>query len=62
MRPPEPEFLTEWKKLYAAMPKCCHNCENYSALGECIIFFECPPPEFIESSGKCENWLREIPF
>ena len=35
-RPPEPEFLQQWREwLRAGTPKCCHTCEYYTNEGQC---------------------------
>lgn len=33
-RPPEPEFLVQWREwMRAGPPKCCHTCEHYDQFG-----------------------------
>lgn len=65
-RPPEPGFLTAWRKQReetAEFPKCCHTCDHYSALGECRLVGEIPPPDFVaHGSRECPDYLEEIPF
>lgn len=62
-RPPEPEFLVQWREWYeAGPPRCCHTCENYGNDGLCTEFFMTPPVEFAEAVGECPSWMMEIPF
>ena len=62
-RPPEPEFLVQWREWdRAGPPRCCHTCENYGHDGMCVEFFMKPPPEFAEAVGECPKWEQEVPF
>ncbi len=62
-RPPEPEFLIQWREWDRAWPpKCCHTCEHYGVDGLCTEFFMTPPEDFASSIDACNKWEREIPF
>lgn len=62
-RPPEPEFLVQWREWYeAGPPRCCHTCENYGNDGLCTEFFMTPPAEFAEAVGECPSWMMAVPF
>jgi hypothetical protein len=38
-KPPEPEFLKQWRDwIKAGPPRCCHTCENYKEDGRCAEF------------------------
>lgn len=63
MRPDKPDFLKQYEEwMRAGPPKCCHTCDNFGGLGECLHFGSQPPAEFIESQDQCDQWIREIPF
>lgn len=62
-RPPEPEFLIQWRDwMRAGPPKCCHTCDNFTAQGACIAFNMRPPDDFTSQLDVCPQWLEEIPF
>ena len=62
-RPPEPQFLVQWREWdRAGPPRCCHTCENYGTDGLCVEFFMKPPPEFAEAVGECPKWEQEVKF
>jgi hypothetical protein len=62
-RPPEPEFLIQWRELMrAGPPKCCHTCENFSQSGHCLEFNMAPPEDFASTVDACDKWFEEIPF
>jgi hypothetical protein len=62
-RPPEPEFLTQWREwLAAGPPKCCHTCDFYGLDGKCVEFGIEPPIEFTAQSDQCDRWVQELPF
>jgi len=62
-RPPEPEFLIQWREwVQAGPPRCCHTCEHYGVDGLCVEFFMTPPAEFAETVGECPKWEQECPF
>lgn len=62
-RPPEPEFLIQWREwMRAGPPKLCHTCEHYGIDGLCTEFFMTPPEDFASSIDACDKWEREIPF
>jgi len=62
-RPPEPEFLIQWREwVKAGPPKCCHTCENYDHQGKCFEFDMTPPEDFTATVDACDKWEMEIPF
>ena len=62
-RPPEPEYLIQWREwIKAGPPKCCHTCDYYSGAGDCLAFDMRPPEDFAATQGACEKWIQEIPF
>lgn len=62
-RPPEPEHVQRWRKLFAsATPRCCHTCDNYLHTGMCDLHNAAPPPEFAAQEGVCQQWVEEVPF
>lgn len=63
MRHPEPDSVTNFKRMVAiGPPRCCHTCEFYDVKGTCVVFFMEPPKEFAETHGECADYEREIPF
>lgn len=61
MRPPEPDFLIEWRQTRNT-PHCCHTCAHYNYEGWCRKFKSTPPAEFANTRDACESWEDEIPF
>jgi hypothetical protein len=62
-RPPEPEFLIQWREWdRAGPPKCCHTCEHYGVDGLCVEFFMRPPDDFAATPDACDQWIVELPF
>lgn len=61
MRAPEPDFVTEWRKL-PPTPKCCHTCSYYMADGQCEKHGVEPPHEFTILVNACPDWIEECPF
>jgi len=62
-RPPEPEFLVQWREWdRAGPPRCCHTCENYGHDGLCVEFFMKPPAKFAADVDACPKWEAECPF
>jgi len=62
-RPPEPQFLVDYRKwLDAGPPKCCHTCEHYGTDGLCTEFWMEPPAEFAATVDACPKWLEDCPF
>lgn len=62
-RPPEPEFLIQWREwMRAGPPRFCHTCEHYGVDGLCVVFFMKPPVDFAATVGECADWEMEIPF
>lgn len=62
-RPPEPEFLIQWRELMrAGPPKCCFTCDYYTKEGVCDVYDSRPPDGFASSVDACEHWIIEIPF
>lgn len=65
-RPPEPEYLIQWRQIRLAtnaIPRCCHTCENFDSEGKCSQFGETPPTDYIDYGSKdCEAYNDEIPF
>jgi hypothetical protein len=62
-RPPEPEWLIQWREwMRAGPPKCCHTCDHYDKSGHCLAFDLRPPEEFAGTVDACDRWLMEVPF
>jgi hypothetical protein len=62
-RPPEPQFLVDYRDwVKAGPPKCCHTCEHYGNDGLCTEFFMEPPAEFAAEVDACPKWEWELPF
>ena len=62
-RPPEPQFLIDYRNLIEeGPPKCCHTCEMYGIDGLCTEFFMKPPAEFAAEVDACPKWERELWF
>ena len=62
-RPPEPEFLIQWREWErAGPPKCCHTCDNFSQSGHCLAFDMRPPDDFAATPNACDQWIVELPF
>ena len=62
-RPPEPEFLVQWREwMRAGPPKCCFTCDEYDESGHCRKFEMRPPEEFASSVDACDQWVEVIPF
>jgi len=62
-RPPEPEWLTQWREWIRAWPpKCCHTCENFNQSGHCLAFDMRPPEDFASTVDACDRWIMELPF
>jgi len=62
-RPPEPQFLIDYREwLKAGPPKCCHTCDHFNQSGKCLAFDMRPPDEFAASVDACESWEPECPF
>ncbi len=62
-RPPEPEFLIQWREwMHAGPPKCSHTCEFYDVNGTCVVFFMEPPEDFAATPSACSDWEGTIPF
>jgi hypothetical protein len=62
-RPPEPQFLIDYREwLKAGPPKCCHTCDQFNQSGHCLAFDMRPPEEFAASVDACESWEAECPF
>ena len=62
-RPPEPQFLIDYREwLKAGPPKCCFTCDEYDASGHCRKFEMRPPEEFASSVDACDQWVEVIPF
>jgi hypothetical protein len=63
MRHPEPDSITDYKRLIAqGPPKCCHSCEFYDVHGKCVVFFMEPPADFASEQEGCALWEESIPF
>lgn len=62
-RPPEPEYLVQWRE-WAAMgpPKCCHTCDYYTPAGECQEHNMHPPDEFAGQADQCAQWENALAF
>lgn len=62
-RPPEPDFLIQWREwMRAGPPKCCHTCEHYDRSGRCLVFDMTPPEDFASTVDGCDKWEEECPF
>jgi hypothetical protein len=63
-RPPEPQFLIDYREwLQAGPPKCCHTCEHYGVDGLCAKHeMAAPPAEFAATEDECPDWIMECPF
>ena len=62
-RPPEPEFLIQWREwMRAGPPKCCFTCDAYDESGHCLAFDMTPPEDFASTVDACEQWVEMIPF
>jgi hypothetical protein len=62
-RPPEPQFLVDYREwIKAGPPKCCHTCEMYGTDGLCTEFFMTPPADFAAEVNACPKWEPECPF
>lgn len=62
-RPPEPQFIVQWREWYeAGPPRCCHTCEQYGVDGLCVEFFMRPPEDFAATVDACDKWIEMIPF
>jgi hypothetical protein len=62
-RPPEPEFLIQWRVWYqAGPPMCCHTCDNYDENGHCQQFDMQPPENFAATQDACNKWTLAVPF
>lgn len=62
-RPPEPEWLIQWREWIRAWPpKCCHTCDHYDQFGHCLAFDMRPPEEFASTVDACDRWVMEVPF
>ena len=62
-RPPEPEFLIQWREwMRAGPPKCCHTCDHFNQSGHCLAFDMRPPDDFAATPGACDQWIQELPF
>lgn len=46
----------------AEMQHSCACCFNLDANGFCDTFGEYPPPEFIEQTNTCQDWVQDLPF
>jgi hypothetical protein len=63
MKPPEPDFVTAWRKwVKQGPPRCCFTCEHFKDDGRCAQFDTVPPKEFAEALDECEKWEPELPF
>ena len=61
-RPPEPQFLVDWRKTRPT-PQCCHTCDHYNSSGFCLKHQQEPPEEFAATLGACPDWEEDIcPF
>jgi hypothetical protein len=62
-RPPEPEFLIQWREWMRAGPtKLCHTCDHFNQSGHCLAFDMRPPDDFAATPDACDKWELEIPF
>jgi hypothetical protein len=62
-RPPEPEWLIQWREwMRAGPPKCCFTCDHFDQSGHCLAFDMTPPEDFASTVDACEQWIMEIPF
>lgn len=63
MRHPEPDSVTNFKRMVSiGPPKCCHTCEFYDVKGTCTAFFMEPPEDFAATTDACPEYEGEIPF
>lgn len=58
----EPEYVVQWRKATANVPKCCHTCDNYDQDGKCVFHWAEPPANFAATEGACNDWTYELPF
>ena len=62
-RPPEPEWLVQWREWIRAWPpKCCFTCDRFDQSGHCLAFDMRPPEDFAGTVDACERWIMEVPF
>lgn len=62
-RPPEPQFLIDYRELVkAGPPKCCFTCDWYTKEGACLEFGMTPPEDFASTVDACDQWVLELPF
>jgi len=62
-KPPEPEFLKQWREwVQKGPPRCCHTCDFFGMDGECKKFNAKPDIEFLNTQDACEYWQQDIPF
>jgi hypothetical protein len=62
-RPPEPQFLVDYREwVKAGPPKCCHTCDWYEDDGKCAKYEMEPPAEFAATEDECHDWIEECPF
>ena len=62
-RPPEPEWLIQWREwMRAGPPKCCHTCYHFDQFGHCMVFDMRPPEDFASTVDACDKWEAECPF
>ena len=62
-RPPEPQFLIDYREwLKAGPPKCCHTCDHFNQSGHCLAFDMTPPEDFAATVDACDKWEQELPF
>ena len=62
-RPPEPQFLIDYRELVkAGPPKCCHTCDYFNKSGHCMEFDMTPPDDFASTVNSCDKWIEELPF
>ena len=62
-RPPEPEFLIQWREwMRAGPPKCCFTCDHFNQSGHCLAFDMTPPEDFASTVDACEQWEEVIPL
>lgn len=62
-RPPEPQFLIDYREwVKAGPPKCCFTCDYFNQSGNCLAFDMTPPEDFAATVDACENWEPECPF
>lgn len=62
-RPPEPQFLIDYREwVKAGPPKCCFTCDYFNQSGHCLAFDMRPPDEFAATVDACESYMEEVPF